>query len=125
MTGTDLAKVATFGAGGWLVENALSDRPRYSAAFGTRRVPFLPIYAAGGAAAMLIAPHLRGASTVGRFVTYAAALSALEYVGCQIDRRALGARSWDYGGGGEGCVDLAHAAIWGALGLLVEKVATR
>jgi hypothetical protein len=57
---TDFAARATlFGAGGWAIENVLfKEEPRYSALFKGEKVPFLPVYAFGGAAVMLLAPRL-------------------------------------------------------------------
>jgi len=121
------ARAAVFGFAGWAAENVLSEGKRCSALFKGAHVPFLPIYAAGGTAAMLLAPHLRALPWYARGAAYAAALSGVELVGCAVDRDVLGACSWDYSGqgcarGGEGCVDLKRAALWGMLGLCVEKL---
>jgi uncharacterized membrane protein len=134
-----VVKAALFGAGGWAIENTLSETPkrysetpkRYSALFQGRHVPWLPVYAFGGAIVMLLAPRLREShlSWYARAGIYAVTLSAVEYAGCLIDRKTLGACSWDYASSGkkcsgdQGCVDFKHAALWGMLGLAVEKVA--
>lgn len=43
------------GVAGWMIENSLSDERRYSKVFGGRRVPFLPVWGAGGAAVASLA----------------------------------------------------------------------
>jgi len=124
-TSSSLAVRATaFGVGGFIVENTLFG-PRYSALFGGIAVPVLPVYAAGGLAVQAIAPHVRVVGFFGRAAIYAAALSGIELAGCWFDRDALGACSWDYSKHGckkplTGCIDLKHAVLWGALGMLVE-----
>lgn len=124
-----IVNAALFGAGGWAIENMLSKKARYSALFKGERVPFLPVYAFGGATVMLLAPHLRESRLpwYTRAAIYAVTLSAVEYAGCAIDRKVLGACSWDYSQGAcihpsQGCVDFGHAALWGMLGLVVEKL---
>jgi uncharacterized membrane protein len=124
-----VVKAALLGAGGWAIENALSKEPRYSALFKGQRVPWLPVYAFGGAAVMMLAPRLREKELpcVARAAIYAVALSAIEYAGCWTDREVLGACSWDYSQEhcakpSRGCVDFKHAALWGMLGLLAEKL---
>lgn len=116
---------AISGVAGWGIENMLFG-PRYSALFKGAHVPFLPIYAAGGATVLAIAPTLKaqGLPWIARGAAYAGILTALEWTGCQLDRKSLGAHSWDYGDGddapAEGCIDVKHAIAWGVLGLLVE-----
>lgn len=130
METTDLvAKATLLGAGGWAIENVLSRAPRYSALFKGARVPFLPVYALGGAAVLALAPHLRETEVPWyvRAAIYGGALSAIEYAGCLIDREMLGTCSWDYSSQAcaepsRGCVDFGHAALWGMLGLLVEEI---
>lgn len=123
-----VAKAALFGFGGWAAENALYGK-RFSAVFGEHRLPFLPIYAAGGLGVLAIAPHIKKLPFPVRAAIYAALLGGLEYAGCQIDRKFLNNRAWDYGKSDtlaketEGCVDLKHAFLWGGLGLLAEKLA--
>lgn len=124
-----IVNAALLGVGGWAIESSLSKEPRYSALFKGSRVPWLPVYAFGGAAAMLLAPRLRerDLSWPVRAAIYAAVLSGVEYAGCLIDREALGACSWDYSQEHcakplRGCVDFKHAALWGMLGLLAEKL---
>lgn len=125
----DLAERALlFGVGGYVLENMLFGE-RKSAVFGGRDIPFLPVYAVGGSLVTVLGPSLKAAGLPSwwRAVVYAVSLSGIEWVGCKIDRD-LGACSWDYSGRscaavGEGCVDAAHAVMWGALGLLAERLA--
>jgi uncharacterized membrane protein len=122
-----VVKAAAFGTVGWMAENLLFG-PRYSALFNGRRVPFLPVYAAGGLAVTSLAPKFKNWPMLLRGAAYAAIGSGLEYVGCQLDRTALSAHSWNYGPtdglsrATRGCVDFKHAALWGVAGLLLEKV---
>jgi|HubBroStandDraft_1064217.scaffolds.fasta_scaffold522281_2 hypothetical protein len=115
---------AIFGLVGWGIENVLFG-PRYSAVFGDRKIPFLPIYAAGGATVLAVAPTLKaqGLPWPVRAAAYAGILTGIEWTGCQLDRKTLGARSWDYGdeAPAEGCIDVKHAVAWGALGLIAES----
>jgi hypothetical protein len=108
---------AAAGVAGWAVENAYAG-PRWSAVTGGPEagVPYLPIYATGGAGVLVAAPHLAALPLPVRFAVYAAGLSALEYAACRAER-ALGRESWDYGGQ---CVDAPHALAWGLLGLVAE-----
>jgi uncharacterized membrane protein len=121
-----VGKAALFGVAGWAAENLLFGQ-RYSAAFHGRHVPFLPAYAAGGLAVMATAPHIDNWPLPIRAAAYALLGTAVEFVGCQIDRKVMDARSWDYGGSDKlalatgGCVDWKHAALWGALGIVAEK----
>jgi uncharacterized membrane protein len=122
-----IAKVAAFGVGGWLFENLLFGGERYSSAWNGAKVPFLPVYAFGGAAVMLAAPYLKSTPAPARAIAYAAGLSAIELAGCQVERRMMVSCSWDYSGNAcknpwAGCVDAPHAVFWGALGLLVEAI---
>jgi len=125
--GEIIAKATAFGVAGWVAENALGDHDRYSALFRGHRVPFLPVYAVGGVAMTSAAPYLSSWPTLARGVAYAILGTAVEYAGCKIDRELLRSRSWDYGQGdalaraSEGCVNFAHSALWGGLGLIAEK----
>jgi uncharacterized membrane protein len=122
-----VAKTALFGVVGWALENALF-KERYSALFQGRHVPFLPVYAAGGLAVMAAAPHLARCAMITRGAIYAALGTAVEYAGCQIDRKLYEGRAWDYGKSDvlaintDGCLDWKHSALWGALGLIAEKL---
>jgi uncharacterized membrane protein len=124
--GDIIAKATAFGVAGWVAENALCG-DRYSALFRGHKVPFLPIYAAGGLAVTTAEPYVAKWPTLGRALAYAILGTAVEYVGCQIDREVLKSRAWDYGRGdalarsSEGCVNFAHSALWGGLGLVAEK----
>ena len=141
-----VAKAALFGVAGWAAENVLFG-PFYSSVWQGRRVPFLPIYALGGVTVLAVAPHLKRWPVLGRAAAYAVLLGGLEYLGCQADRKIFNGvtfrgpertlalsdgpsrGSWDYGSddivakAADGCVDLKHAALWGVLGLLAEKMA--
>jgi uncharacterized membrane protein len=124
--GDIIAKVAMFGVAGWVAENALCG-DRYSSLFRGHKVPFLPIYAAGGLAVTTAAPYVAQWPTLARAFSYAILGTAVEYVGCQIDRELLRGRSWDYGRrdalarSSDGCVNFTHSALWGGLGLVAEK----
>lgn len=125
--GDVLAKATAFGVAGWVAENALSDHDRYSALFKGHRVPFLPVYAVGGVVLTSAASYLGKWPTLARGLAYAILGTGVEYIGCIIDRRFLQARSWDYGQrdalarASEGCLNFAHAALWGGLGIIAEK----
>jgi len=125
--GDIIAKATAFGVAGWVAENALSDHDRYSAIFRGHRVPFLPVYAAGGVVMTGAAGYLEKWPTIARGLAYAILGTAVEYVGCHIDRSLLQSRSWDYGQrdalsrSSEGCVNFAHSALWGGIGLIAEK----
>ncbi len=121
-----VAKAALFGAAGWAAENILYG-PRYSSVFQGHKVPFLPVYAAGGLAVIAAARPLSGKPILLRALAYAALGTAIEYAGCHLDRRVFGGRSWDYGkldglaDSTDGCISWRHTALWGGLGLLAEK----
>lgn len=123
-----VAKTALFGVAGWAAENVLFG-PRYSAVFQGHHVPFLPVYAAGGLGMLAAAPKVADRSVLFRALTYAAIGMAIEYTGCRLDRGMFDARSWDYGQrdglatSTDGCLSWTHTALWGGLGLLVEKFA--
>lgn len=123
-----VAKTALFGVAGWAAENVLFG-PRYSAVFQGHRVSFLPVYAAGGLGMLMAAPKVADRSVIFRALTYAAIGMGIEYVGCRLDRDVFEARSWDYGErdglatNTDGCLSWSHTALWGGLGLLVEKFA--
>jgi hypothetical protein len=114
------AAFALGGLVGWILENATSKTPRNSYLFGKRTVPFLPVYAVGAAGIVAAAPFMSKLPLALRGGTYALGLSALELGACKLDR-ASGTASWSYPG--RACVDLPHAALWGALGLAMERFA--
>jgi uncharacterized membrane protein len=122
-----LARATLFGIAGWVAENALCNEDRYSSVFQGHKVPFLPVYAAGGVAMTAVSPYIDKWPTIARGLSYAVIGTAVEYVGCKIDRQLLHSRSWDYGQrdalarASEGCVNFAHSALWGGLGLIAEK----
>jgi uncharacterized membrane protein len=123
-----VAKAGLFGLAGWAGENALFG-PRYSPVFQGHKVPFLPVYAAGGLAVVAAAPRVARWNFLARGALYAAIGAAIEYAGCQLDRKVFESRSWDYGKSDglaqstDGCTSWKHAALWGALGLVAEKFA--
>lgn len=122
---------AGYGVAGWMAENTFFG-PRQSALFDGIAVPLLPSYAVGGTAVALLAPKLIEGDVpwYWRCGAYAVLLSGIEWAGCRIERDSLGACNWDYTGQHcsnprAGCIDLSHAFLWGVLGLVVEKIATR
>lgn len=104
------------GVAGWTLENIGGGSPRYSAHLPG--LPFLPVYAAGGAVVALLAPSLSGFHPLGKAMVYAGALTALE-ASAGYAERAMGRQSWDYQGAP---VDLPHALLWGGLGLALDSV---
>jgi len=122
-----LSRATLFGIAGWVVENALCTEDKYSSVFRGHKVPFLPVYAAGGVALTGMAPYVSKWPTLARGLSYAVAGTAIEYIGCQIDRKLLGMQSWNYGQrdalarSSDGCVNFSHSALWGGLGLVAEK----
>jgi uncharacterized membrane protein len=125
--GDILARATMFGIAGWVIENALCTEDRYSSLFRGHKVPFLPVYAAGGVAMTGVAPYVSKWPIVARGLTYAVLGTAVEYVGGQIDREIFHARSWDYGSRdalarvSDGHVNFVHSAMWGGLGLVAER----
>lgn len=125
-----VSKTALFGVAGWILENGLCG-DRYSSLFRGAKVPFLPIYAANGVVLTTAAPYVSSWPTLGKGLAYAALGTAVEYVGCQIDRQLLSQRASfrpaGFGGddalatASEGCVNFKRSAIWGGLGLVAEK----
>jgi hypothetical protein len=120
------AKTALFGVGGWVLENMFFG-PRFSAMWGGWKIPFLPVYALGGASIMLAAPHLQKVPWYARVPIYGGILTGVEALGCFVDRKLLGACSWDYSktncmSDDRGCIDFKHAIIWGVLGLAGEAL---
>lgn len=104
------------GVTGWTLENVGSDKPRYSSHLPG--LPFLPVYAAGGAIVALLAPSLSDFHPFGKALVYAGALTALE-ASTGYAERTMGRKSWDYEGAP---VDLPHALLWGGLGLALDSV---
>ena len=126
--GDIIAKVTMFGVAGWVAENALCGQDRYSAIFRGAKIPFLPIYAANGVALTAAAPYVSKWPILARGLAYSILGSAVEYVGCRIDRQLLGGQTGDYGRNdalarlSEGCVNFTRSALWGGMGLIAEKV---
>ena len=127
--GDIIAKVTMFGVAGWVAENALCRTDRYSSVFRGAKIPFMPIYAANGMVLTAAAPYVAKWPILARGLAYSILGTAVEYVGCRIDRALLsGQPSWDYGRNdaiarlSDGCVDFTRSALWGGMGLVAEKV---
>lgn len=108
--------LAALGAGvaGWAIENAFFGRRR---SYHAPNLPFMPVYAVGGAAVALLVPHLKNASAPERAVVYGLTLTAIEGTAGALER-AEGRRSWDYDGSP---IDAPHALAWTGLGLVLEQ----
>jgi len=122
-----LSRAALFGISGWVLENALCG-DRYSTLFRGSKVPFLPLYAANGVALTAAAPYVSSWPVFGKGLAYATIGTAVEYIGCQVDRKLLAQRaSFGFGGNdalahaSDGCVNFMRSALWGGLGLVAEK----
>lgn len=126
--GDSIVKIVLFGVGGWVAENALCQQDRYSPLFRGAKLPFLPIYAVNGLALTSVAPYLSKWPTLARGLSYAVLGTGIEWAGCQIDRKMMNQRGWDYGRNeplsrlSEGCVSFTRSALWGGMGLIAEKV---
>lgn len=112
--------VVALGTGvlGWTLENVLFG-PRYSYFFPN--IPFLPVYAVGGAAIAILEPHVQNVSPLGRAIIYGGTLTAIEGLAGTLER-ADGRKSWDYDGYP---IDVSHAILWASLGLLAEGVVSK
>ena len=128
--GEFIQKVALFGGAGWLAENAVcaQDPYRYSSLFRGLKIPFMPIYAVNGVALTAVAPYISKWPWIARGLAYSLLGTGVEYLSCQVDRKLLGSRAWDYGrsdaiaGLSEGCVSFTRSALWASVGLISEKV---
>jgi hypothetical protein len=119
--GTVALAAVGVGVAGWALENALFG-PRYSRVLGTKNnIPLLPVYAAGGAAVAIVAPHIQHLPWQGRALVYGSTLTAIEAAAGYAER-AEGRKSWDYDGSP---VDVPHAVLWAGLGLGVEGALKR
>jgi hypothetical protein len=110
------------GVAGWAAENTLFGS-RYSAAFGNRKVPFLPVYAAGGALVYAVAPLISDLHPLARAAVYGATFTGLELV-AGLTEREQGKTSWAYGPTGEP-ISLGHSLMWAGLGMLTEQAIRR
>ena len=123
-----LQKTVLFGFGGWVVENALCEQDRYSTVFRGAKIPFMPVYAANGIALTALSPYVSNWPIIARGFAYGLLGTAVEYAGCQIDRKLLGGQSASYASVdaltrlSEGCVNFTRSALWGGMGLIAEKV---
>lgn len=129
--GDYVTKAAIFGFAGWILENAVCG-DRFSGVFGGGKVPFLPIYAANGIALTSLSSYVSNWPTLGRGLAYATLGTAIDYAGCQIDRKLLSQRAGQGGGFGgsdslfhmsDGCVNFMRSVVWGGMGLISEKFA--
>lgn len=116
-----IASSVVGGFSGWAIENVLfasPGQPRYSALLPG--VPFLPVYAVGGAVLAGVEPFVRKSKlgVVGKFLVYGALLGGLEAVAGYAERWE-GRQTWDYDGAP---TDLKHAALWGVVGVLSEGI---
>lgn len=102
------------GVAGWVLENALFG-PRYSYHFP--KLPFMPVYAVGGAAIALLEPRVSHWSLPAQALVYGGTLTAIEGIAGLLER-AEGRRSWDYEGSP---IDAPHAIAWTLLGTLVGQ----
>lgn len=112
--GKVLATALLTGVAGWAMENVLFG-PRYSYHFPN--LPFMPVYAAGGALIALMEPRVSHWSLPAQAFAYGGTLTAIEGIAGLLER-AEGRRSWDYEGSP---VDLPHAVAWTVLGTLVGQ----
>lgn len=111
-----VARFLAFGLLGWVVEALANGAPRYSR-YVPAKLPFLPVYGAGGVLVTELATALRDEPLLARLGAYAVATTGVELAACWIDRVA-GGHQWDYGSGL--CVNGEHTAMWTALSLAVE-----
>ena len=126
--GEIIAKVTMFGVAGWVAENALCETDRYSAIFRGAKIPFMPIWAANGVALTAVSPYVSKWPALARGLAYSILGTAVEYAGCQIDRKLLGGHAQSYGSSealsrlSDGCVSFTRSAMWAGVGLIAEKV---
>lgn len=113
------------GVAGWALENLVEQltappeaKPPIRYSMNLPEVPFLPVYAAGGAAVALLHPYLENMHPIARALVYGGTLTAVE-AGAGYLERSQGRMSWDYGGSP---VDLPHAVAWTVLGYGLERV---
>ena len=107
------------GIAGWTIEN-VKRGPTFSKAFNGAKVPFLPVYAVGGAAVLLLLPTVAPLPIWQRFIIYGAVATAVEATAGFVDRLDGDIPSWDYDGS---IVDLRYSALWAVGALLVEQLA--
>ena len=125
--GDIIQRATLFGIAGWVTENALCGE-RYSALFRGAKVPFIPIYAVNGVALPAISSYVSSWPALARGMSYAVVGTAIEFLGCKIDRHLLSNNSWNYGQqdalarASDGCVSFSRSALWGGFGLIAEKV---
>ena len=102
---------------GWALENVIVGPRESRYAFS---LPFMPVYAVGGAIVAAAKPALDNVGLVKQVAAYSAILGGVELVAGTADR-ALGGREWGYGSQGN-VVDVPHALTWGVLGTALAAV---
>lgn len=114
------------GLAGWALENAWAklhgDPPRYSRVPGVGGLPFLPVYAAGGAAVALAQPFLTRRPLPVKALAYGTGLTALELAAATAERSA-GRASWAYEDGAP--VSVGHSLTWAGMALLLDAGLSR
>jgi uncharacterized membrane protein len=126
--GDIVQKMALFGVGGWVAENALCEQDRYSSVFQGAKIPFMPVYAVNGVVLTAVAPYVDNWPILARGFAYGILGTLVEYAGCQIDRRVLSGKAGSFGSTdaltrlSEGCVNFTRSALWGGMGLIAEKL---
>jgi uncharacterized membrane protein len=126
--GDIVQKMALFGVGGWVAENALCEQDRYSSVFRGAKIPFMPVYAANGVVLTAVAPYVDNWPILARGFAYGILGTMVEFAGCYIDRNLLGGKSGSFGSVdaltrlSEGCVNFTRSALWGGMGLVAEKL---
>lgn len=94
------------GFGGWAIENIVAG-PRYSTLLPG--IPFLPVYAASGAAMAIVQPAVRDLHPIARMLSYGAVLSGVEVASNYVEPPSR-----------KRPVNLSRALLWGGLALLSE-----
>lgn len=105
------------GVAGWIGSRTLWNNPGSTIGIPDY-VPFVPMYAGGGAIIATMMPYIQNYNFFIRALFYAGAITAFEGAMGYLDR-ASGRKSWDYNGK---YVDLPHSFAWGILGLVTEGV---
>ncbi len=107
------------GVAGWALENMIRG-PTYSKAFGGAKVPFLPVYAFGGAAVIIVGSKIQHIAGWQRFLIYGGTTTLVEAVAGVLDRADGSKPSWDYDGSP---VDLKYSLLWAAGAMAIEAAA--
>lgn len=107
-----------FGVAGWTIENVRRG-PTFSKAFNGARIPFLPVYAFGGTAALLLSEKIADYPVWQRFLVYGISTTAVEAIAGAIDRLDGSKPSWDYDGA---VVDIKYSIMWATAAIIVEQL---